>query len=101
MRHDDTRHRCGIDNLAIPSCEHHFPFLLAADEQATQIDGESLIPFRKSSFLGRGVSVNASIVECDVQLGHCAVGGKELNQKSHDLALAVGVGKTWRGSHED
>jgi hypothetical protein len=34
-------------------------------------------------------------------LGHGPAGGKELNQESHDLTLAVRVGKTWRGSHED
>jgi hypothetical protein len=27
--------------------------------------------------------------------------GKELNQQSHDVALAIGVDKTWRRSHED
>jgi hypothetical protein len=34
-------------------------------------------------------------------LRHGTPGGKELNQESHDLTLAVRVGKTWRGSHED
>jgi hypothetical protein len=34
-------------------------------------------------------------------LGHGTASGKELNQQSHDLALAVRVRKTWRGSHED
>jgi hypothetical protein len=27
--------------------------------------------------------------------------GKELNQQSHDVALAIGVDKTWRRRHED
>ena len=34
-------------------------------------------------------------------LGHGPTGGKELNQQSHDLALAVSVEKTWRRSHEN
>ena len=34
-------------------------------------------------------------------LGHGSSGGKQLNQESHDLTLAVRMGKTWRGSHED
>ena len=33
-------------------------------------------------------------------LGHGPAGGKELNQQSHDLALAVRVRKTWRRSRE-
>jgi hypothetical protein len=31
----------------------------------------------------------------------CPTAGKELNQQSHNVALAIRVSKTWRRSHED